>query len=243
MNLAIFDIDGTLTQTHNRYDEYYAQAVEEVLGVSVSRSWANYTYSTDSGIMHEACVQGTGVAPSAQQVSTAQERYLAKLRAVYTGGEAVAGARAFVEALASRRRWTVALATGNWAAAARFKLARAGFTTDTLPCATADDALDRKDVITIAVRRAAQEAGLKEFDRVVYIGDAIWDAATAHALSMPFVRCGGQSAYWQEARYLPSHSIADFQDQEAALNALANACVPTKKGTSSSPVRVRDADR
>ena len=40
MNIAVFDIDGTLTQAHNRYDEYYAQAVEEALGVSVSRSWS-----------------------------------------------------------------------------------------------------------------------------------------------------------------------------------------------------------
>ena len=56
MNIAVFDIDGTLTQTHNRYDEYYAQAVEEILGVSVSRSWNEYRYSTDSGIMYEACM-------------------------------------------------------------------------------------------------------------------------------------------------------------------------------------------
>jgi len=230
MNIAVFDIDGTLTQTHNRYDEYYAQAVEETLGVSVSRSWSKYSHSTDSGIMHEACIQGTGLPPSAQQIAAAQERYLGKLRLVSTGGDAVPGACAFIEALASCSRWAIALATGNWAVAARFKLARAGIAADSVPCATADDALDRKEIITIAIRRAAEHLGQSGLDRAVYVGDATWDVAAAHALGMAFVRRGTRASNPQSP-YLPSHSVADFQDQGAGLDALANASVPMRKGT------------
>ena len=49
MNLVIFDFDGTLTKTHGRYDEYYAKAVEEALGiVPMSRNWDDYSAATDS---------------------------------------------------------------------------------------------------------------------------------------------------------------------------------------------------
>ena len=234
MDLVVFDIDGTLTQTHGRYDEYYAQAVEETLGVSLSRSWNEYTHPTDSGIMHEACIRVSGVAPSRQQVAAAQERYLAKLRVVFTGGEPIPGACALAEALASRPEWAVALATGNWAMAARFKLARAGIAMESIPFASADDALDRKEIITTAIGRAAEHLDRSGFDRVVYVGDAIWDVAAAHDLGMPFVLRGSQASHGQSP-YLPSHSLDDFQDRRAAFDALANASVPTAKETPNKP--------
>jgi phosphoglycolate phosphatase len=227
MNIAIFDIDGTLTQTSNRYDEYYAQAVEETVGVSISRSWCDYVYSTDSGIMHEVCIQGTGLPPRADQIAAAQKRYLRQLRIVNTGGEAIAGAGALIEVLASSSLWAIALATGNWAAAARFKLARAGIAAGSIPWATADDALDRKEIIPLAIDRSSKRLGLSSFDRVVYVGDAAWDMAAAHALGLAFVRRGSGFINGHK-QLLPSHSLVDFLDQRAVFEALASASVPRR---------------
>jgi beta-phosphoglucomutase-like phosphatase (HAD superfamily) len=234
MNIAVFDIDGTLTQTCNRYDEYYAQAVEEALGVDISRSWSDYVHSTDSGIMHEVCIRDTGLPPRPDQIAAAQERYLRKLRIVYTGGEAIAGAGALIEVLASSSLWAIALATGNWAGAARFKLARAGITADSNPWATADDALDRKEIITLAIDRSAERLGLSRFDRIVYVGDAAWDVAAAHALGLAFVRRGsGLSNVQNHLR--PSLSLIDFRDQRAVFEALAGASVPSRIETPNIP--------
>jgi beta-phosphoglucomutase-like phosphatase (HAD superfamily) len=45
MKLAIFDIDGTLTQTMAVTDALFVQAVCEVIGsVRVSRDWSSYPH-------------------------------------------------------------------------------------------------------------------------------------------------------------------------------------------------------
>ena len=228
MNIAIFDIDGTLTQTQNLYDECYVQAVEETLGVNMSRSWNRYAHSTDSGIMHEACIQGTGRSPSVQDIAAVQKLYLSKLSDVSVTGEPVPGAEGLIEAFASHCRWVIAIATGNWNVAGRFKLSRANIAADSIPFATADDAFDRKDIIRIAISRTADRLGRSGFDRAVYIGDAAWDMAAAYDLSMSFVRRGAQCGN-VDSGYLVSHSLVDFSDQAAALDAIENASVPLRE--------------
>jgi hypothetical protein len=49
--LAIFDIDGTLTATNAVDDECYARAVAEMLGVAPEAiDWSGTPHVTDSGI-------------------------------------------------------------------------------------------------------------------------------------------------------------------------------------------------
>ena len=54
MNLIVFDIDGTLTQTNEIDSRCFAQAIKDVLGIStLNTDWSSYRYSTDSGLMKE----------------------------------------------------------------------------------------------------------------------------------------------------------------------------------------------
>ncbi len=52
MNLVIFDIDGTLTDTNAVDGECYAAAFEREFGRPVD--WRNLTHRTDSGIAQPA---------------------------------------------------------------------------------------------------------------------------------------------------------------------------------------------
>ena len=54
MQLAIFDIDGTLTDTNAADNACFLQAFEESLGIrNIDTDWTSYRYSTDSGIVSE----------------------------------------------------------------------------------------------------------------------------------------------------------------------------------------------
>jgi hypothetical protein len=54
MNLAVFDIDGTLVKYHlKRNDQAYVRAVHEIFGLTIQDSWSGYVQSTDSGILDE----------------------------------------------------------------------------------------------------------------------------------------------------------------------------------------------
>src|ERR1700730_15708480 len=54
MNLVMFDIDGTLTQSDDVDSDCYAQAAADVLNLpQVDRDWSLYQNVTDSGIATE----------------------------------------------------------------------------------------------------------------------------------------------------------------------------------------------
>ena len=54
MNLVMFDIDGTLTQTCAVDAACYVEAVMEVTGLrAISTDWASYRHTTDSGILDD----------------------------------------------------------------------------------------------------------------------------------------------------------------------------------------------
>jgi hypothetical protein len=81
----------------------------------------------------------------------------------------------------------VAFATGGWGASASLKLASAGLVVDDLPWANGDDALDRVDILRTAIARAGQKYGWNAFERVVYVGDGVWDVRAAKALGIGFL--------------------------------------------------------
>jgi phosphoglycolate phosphatase-like HAD superfamily hydrolase len=99
----------------------------------------------------------------------------------------VPGAGAILRRLAAHAGWQVAIATGGWGASARFKLASAGLPVDTFPWANADDALGRVDILRTAIRRAGEHYGQGAFEKVVHVGDGVWDVRAAKALGIGFL--------------------------------------------------------
>jgi phosphoglycolate phosphatase-like HAD superfamily hydrolase len=69
---------------------------------------------------------------------------------------------------------------------ARYKLASAGLVVDSFPWATADDALDRANILRAAIERARQKYE-EAFEKVVYVGDGVWDVRAAKALGIGFL--------------------------------------------------------
>jgi phosphoglycolate phosphatase-like HAD superfamily hydrolase len=56
MQLVMFDIDGTLTESNALDNKSYLQALSEVFGFSeVSSDWTSYSHATDACILREVC--------------------------------------------------------------------------------------------------------------------------------------------------------------------------------------------
>jgi phosphoglycolate phosphatase-like HAD superfamily hydrolase len=83
--------------------------------------------------------------------------------------------------------WKRAVATGNWEFSARYKLSHAGYELRGVPLASADDGEAREQVLEAAKKKSLSEYGCAEFDKVVYIGDWIWDVKAAKALGWEFI--------------------------------------------------------
>jgi beta-phosphoglucomutase-like phosphatase (HAD superfamily) len=192
VNLAIFDIDGTLTESVAVDEVCFVQVFRDVLGIEgISTNWLDYQFQTDSGLALEICRQHLGRDPDSAEINSLQSRFAELLcAAVEEAGRPIRqipGAAPFLYWLRAHARWHVAIATGGWAVSALFKLASAGLLVDALPWASADDALDRVDILRMAIQRAGKHYGQDAFEKVVYIGDGVWDVPAAKALGIGFL--------------------------------------------------------
>ncbi|MBA2707895.1 MAG: HAD family hydrolase [Gemmatimonadaceae bacterium] len=227
--LAIFDIDGTLTDTNAVDDECYCCALGEALELTPDEiDWADAPYITDSGITNWLWEKHRHRSPTRDDVSRVRSRFVellsARLSATPQRFAAVPGARTVLPLLRAGG-WHVALATGAWGASAALKLRAAEVSHADAPLACADDASTREEIVQIA-RRRGEVAARTTFQRVVSVGDGTWDVRTARALEMPFVGVGTGD----RARLLREAGativIESFDDWAGFRTALSEATIP-----------------
>jgi phosphoglycolate phosphatase-like HAD superfamily hydrolase len=227
--LAIFDIDGTLTATNVVDDECYLRAVAETFDlVGSDLNWAEAPHVTDGGLARWLCVRHLGRAPEPEELMALERRFVGILRAELARAPdrfaPVEGARDVFDHLRSHG-WRIALATGAWGASARTKLGAVGLTTTETPMACADDAESREDIVRLAWQRAEAQAGAR-FARVVSVGDAPWDVRTARSLGIPFVGIATGPRVEQLRAAGARTVLPHLADRTAVLAALAAATIP-----------------
>jgi len=231
MQLAIFDLDGTVMHT-TRVDEVcYVRAVRQELGVhDIDNDWSKYTHSTDSGITAEILQIHFGRQPTRDELTRVRERFLALLAETFRteagSCSEIAGATAALQQLRVHPQWRIALATGSWQECAVLKLHTAGLGLDGVPAAFADDSPVREEIIALARSRALTCYRQDDFSRVVYVGDAPWDVRAARRLGIPFLGIGGGRKAQRLLRDGASEVLQDFGDFERLLRGLQHVTVP-----------------
>lgn len=233
MRLAVFDIDGTLARTVGLDDRCYLSAFELEFGFRPEESdWSAYEHTTDSWIATEILRRRWGREPEPEAIDRHRRRFVALLdearRESPDGFRQVPGAGTLLEAIARRPDWRAALATGAWLESARLKLAAAGIPWDGLPLATNEDGATREEIVTAAIERARSLAGglERDFEKIVSVGDGVWDVRAARRLGLAFVGVGeGRGARALEAAGAGT-VLADLTDPESVLAALEAAEAP-----------------
>jgi phosphoglycolate phosphatase-like HAD superfamily hydrolase len=217
MKLAIFDIDGTLTESVAVDEVCFVQAFRGVLGIEgINTNWLDYKFQTDSGLALEICRNHLGRDPGGAEISRLQSRFIELLcAAVEATGRPmreIPGASALLRRVEAHPGWRVAIATGGWKVSARFKLASAGLPVDGIPWASADDAHDRVEILRTSIQRAGQHYGQVAFGKVVYIGDGVWDVRAAKALGIGFLGLAADTKAGRLVEEGASCVLPDFSD-------------------------------
>ena len=234
VNLAVFDVDGTLTQTYEDDTEAFLGAVRQVFGFEdVSDDWASYRHVTDSGILDEVLRSRLDRPATPADLSATEASYGEIYGAMVAarGVRAVPGAPAFIRRLRAEGEWAVAAATGAWRTPAELRLREADIPIDPACIATSSEHMARRDIVELAIARAAVHWGLAEgpdgFARVVLLGDGPWDVKTARALGFPFIGVGQGAAAARLEAAGAGCIAADFTDGDRLLRLLEAAIVPT----------------
>lgn len=190
MHAVIFDIDGTLLQSAAIDDELYQQAVRQLLPeVQIRPAIADYDYVSDSGILTQIFADN-GIAADHDLAAAIQSRFVELLDNHIERNGAfpeIPGALDYLQHHIESSEHAVAYATGGWRASARLKLRAAGFAGLDIPLATADDALDRKDIMLTALSHLGNT-----FRSITYYGDGPWDRDSSQQLGWNFVAVGNK---------------------------------------------------
>lgn len=183
--LVLFDVDGTLLRCGAQVRPLFLGAIEEVFGRPVVDDGYDFGGQTDPRIVLDLLGR-SGL--------TAEEVHprLAEVRRIYAGrlerGLArermtlLPGVFEVLDRLAARGDVAVGLLTGNWRDGARIKLGRFALWERFAFGAFGDDAVARRDLVPVALERAAALHGRRfEAPETLIVGDSIRDVDCALA--------------------------------------------------------------
>ena len=226
--LAIFDLDGTLTDTNAVDGECYLEAASAELGLTLNPDWSSYQHCTDAGIAQEALATFFGRPASSQEIDRWRGRFVSLLEARLAEDPSRFSAIPGAAALLPRLReddWHLCIATGGWGISAEIKRRAAGLL-ETVPIFSSDLHHTREGILEIAIHRMRELNGVPSYDRIVSLGDGIWDVSAAAALRLPFVGVG-RGARADRLRAAGARAVLDdFADLAATLEAIASAEPP-----------------
>ena len=237
MKLAVFDIDGTLTKTVSVDADCYVRAFADTHGISgINTNWAEYAHATDSAITLQVFKERLGRAPDADELLRLKQCFVSLLKERYMANSALfaelPGASTALLRLGQESGWAIAIAAGSWCESARLKLEAVGIELEGLPAAFADDGVSREEIVQGAISKALALHQQASFEKVVSIGDALWDVHTARRLNLAFLGVGSGEYAAVLRRAGVCHIVEDFRDYDCFLRYLNDARVPKSRITS-----------
>jgi phosphoglycolate phosphatase-like HAD superfamily hydrolase len=231
MKLAVFDFDGTLAKTMGVDTECYVQAFGEALEIrGFSTTWTDYEHVTDEGVTRQIFVERFGRHPHAHETDKLIDHFImlltSRCEAERKEFAEVPGAASFVTHLRAGSEWGIALATGAWRRSVQFKMERAGIPIADIPSAFSEDGPSRESIVLTAIDRAASHYRQHRFERIVSVGDALWDVKTARKLGLPFLGIADEPRAAELRRDGASHVIEDYLDSVRCLQILDEVRTP-----------------
>lgn len=190
MQLIVFDIDDTLTQSMAADTDCFVRSLDQVFGLrNVSTDWSSYEHVSDEGILAELFERHKGRGLTATEKARFKSHFLEQIRATIERIpiEPVAGASNILDSLQSSPLHDTALATGAWRDSATLKLSSAGIDVTDIPLASSDDHFARAEILGCSIKSARQQNPCNQYSSIIYVGDGVWDAITCRAINLPFL--------------------------------------------------------
>ncbi len=226
MHLVLFDIDGTLLNSHSAGRRAMKQALQAVYGTAGSLDGYDMAGKTDRRIIFDV-LTSAGLSPAEveERFPEYTEAFARALAAIVRDRPPtpLPGALPLIDRLAQREDILLGLLTGNLPEGARIKLVSAGFDPGIFRVAAfGSDAFERDDLPAIALERAHQ---LTEHrfagKRVVIVGDTPLDIQCSRTIDAKSVAVA-TGPYSEDvlARHQPDvilPSLADVDRAEAAI--------------------------
>jgi phosphoglycolate phosphatase-like HAD superfamily hydrolase len=187
-NLIVFDIDGTLVDSVVQHQQAFRDTLIELGVQEINKSFGSFKHHTDSFISKEIYESNTGE-PFIESIFEAFEKGLTQKISKEKFKE-IRGAKRLIEELEANTDFGVCYATGSLRKPAVHKLISIGVSFDNQQLVTSDAIYDRETIVEQAIKDAKEFYGVKSFDRIISVGDGLWDLSTAINLGLEFIGVG-----------------------------------------------------
>jgi phosphoglycolate phosphatase-like HAD superfamily hydrolase len=223
--LVLFDIDGTLLDTHGAGRRSFMRAVERAFGFADDLAGLTFAGATDLDLVEQlARRNGRAVEPRETEAFFALLPALLREELRREPPHVYPGVRELLHAFGEQPNVTLGLVTGNIESCAWVKLEACGIHEHFELGAFGHEHADRCEIARLA-RRRAERAGA--YARCVLIGDTPSDIRAAHAIGATSiaVATGGYAADALAAAGA-HHVLADLADRPAVLQLAGLAADP-----------------
>ena len=229
--LILFDIDGTLLLTKRAGLRAMQAAACELYGEHVLFEKVEFAGRLDPLIWGDIA-RRHDIDPDAEHEKF-RAAYARHLRRVFDDdacSRLLEGVKELVETLNQAEGVTLGLLTGNYPETGRMKIEAAGMDPGLFPvCAWGDDGGARDDLPPVAMKRYQEQFGTPiEPQRVIVIGDTIYDVKCAHAHDCQCLAVATGPAYGVEelAACGAERVVADLSDTEGIFKWLLEVGMP-----------------
>lgn len=189
MNLIVFDIDDTLTQSASKHQLAYVQAMKAIGITDINQNWKTYKHHTDSYILKENYESNFKDRFDPGMLDDFENRMI-EIMNMLEPVQAISGAGNFVDFLRNEKNYALAFATGSLLKPAILKLEQAGIWYTEELVVAANRFYERELIVSEAIEKARQYYGVSDFENIISIGDGIWDMNTAINLNLSFIGVG-----------------------------------------------------
>jgi len=190
-NLIVFDIDGTLIDSASIHGEFIEISMRNHGINDIDNNWHLYKHHTDSFIIQQNLFRNGIKTDTESYILKIDQNLMELYRERASGIQPFTGLLTLFQKLTDDSEFDYCFATGSLRKSAEFKM------TETLPeeyfinrLFSASECITREDIVLSGIDSRLAANNIPNFDRIISVGDGIWDQKTAHNLNIEFIPVG-----------------------------------------------------
>ena len=186
--LFVFDIDDTIAETAALHQKAFVKALKYMGVQSMDTNFNDYLNHTDSfiaGVIYETYY-------NAKFTSTVLDEFESILtdQIINQTIEEIKGAIKTIELINNTDDYYLCYATGSLLKPATFKLKQLGINHFEKVLSASNIFHKREDIVKDAISKSKKAYDISSFDKIIALGDGIWDLKTANNLDIEFIGVG-----------------------------------------------------
>ncbi len=187
--LAIFDIDGTLTDSVKIHQSAFVKALN-IFGLSdFNTNWSSYKHHTDSYIfktIFEAQLKKPLIHKDIERFEDLLHELISEA-IIQNSLKEIKGAKYFLSTLTHNSDFDIVFATGSLFNPAKLKLEQVGISLPDTLLISANQIFSRDELVLKAIATAKVFYSKNTYEQIISFGDGLWDYETSKNINIDFI--------------------------------------------------------